>query len=136
MAPLSVGVNLRTHRKIVKATTGIRQPSSSVARIGIATDSMPLDRSANPPLSPMAKSKTNEIESKAPLEIERSDLTLLAMMPRANAKTGTLVRLEVAMSNEFTGEIIQEFLYRKQKSVILKTCNGHSWVTTGTWQCS
>jgi hypothetical protein len=57
--------------------------------------------------------------STAFLETPMSVFMRLAKTPRAKARTGTLVRLEIAMSAEFITDIIQEQKYRYSTSAIV-----------------
>ncbi len=67
----------------------------------------------------MANSRTNEMISTALFEMLMSALRRLAAMPSAKASTGMLVRLETAMSIEFTVVTIQEKNYRYSSSAIV-----------------
>jgi hypothetical protein len=57
--------------------------------------------------------------STALLETPMSAFMRLARIPRAKASTGTLVRLEIAMSKEFMILTIQEEKYRYSNSAIV-----------------
>ena len=111
----SLGTSVRS----ANAISGIRQPSRRVVRIGRPEPPSPVFCSAKPPYRPIANRRTNEITSTAFFETPISAFMRLAKMPSAKANTGTLVRLEIAISKESMIHTLQEEKYRYSVSAII-----------------